>query len=402
MRTKTARQAPTETPTAVGKERPPATNPERAFPPKGLHYEERSGKPSPFLARWREPGGKKRTRAFQSATLRDEFAQAWLKRRVNWGKAAPVVHPREVETWRTFRELTGGADPLAVARFWLRYRSQRGGTMTVGEAVERFMKIRENNSVARDTHSHLRLHLRRLVEHTGTTKLADVMPDTIRGWLASLTDPETEESLEPYTLRHHLRTVKLLFATAVREKWADDDPSLSVEPPKVEAGEIHVLSADDAERLFRANRDQLCIGRLALEAFGGLRYTSAARVVRSEILDAEKGIVLPGAKHKSGRRHYVDGFPDNLWQWIAHAPAACWDVPPRIYLDLKRQAFERAEVKNPGNVLRHSFCTFHVALHKDAARTAVLLTHRSPSMLYQHYKGRASEADGRRYFSIVP
>ena len=59
-------------------------------------------------------------------------------------------------------------------------------------------------------------------------------------------------------------------------------------------------------------------------------------------------------------------------------------------------------MRNPGNVLRHSFATYHVAMHKDAASTAVLLTHRNPSMLYQHYKGRASAADAQRYFAIAP
>jgi integrase len=70
--------------------------------------------------------------------------------------------------------------------------------------------------------------------------------------------------------------------------------------------------------------------------------------------------------------------------------------------------FEAAGLKGNGqeesmrNVLRHSFCTYHVAMDKDAARTAVLLTHRSPAMLYRYYRGRASEADGKAYFRIEP
>lgn len=74
----------------------------------------------------------------------------------------------------------------------------------------------------------------------------------------------------------------------------------------------------------------------------------------------------------------------------------------RNYLNLKAKMFADAAVKNPGNVLRHSFCSYHVSLHKDAARTAVLLTHRSPAMLYQHYRGRATAADAARYFAIAP
>ncbi|ACB75217.1 hypothetical protein Oter_1934 [Opitutus terrae PB90-1] len=64
--------------------------------------------------------------------------------------------------------------------------------------------------------------------------------------------------------------------------------------------------------------------------------------------------------------------------------------------------FRLAGIQNPGNVLRHSFCSYHVAKHKDAARTAVILCHANPRMLYQHYKGRATAADATKYFQILP
>jgi hypothetical protein len=57
---------------------------------------------------------------------------------------------------------------------------------------------------------------------------------------------------------------------------------------------------------------------------------------------------------------------------------------------------------NIEGVLRHSFCSYHVAIHKDAARTAVILCHKSPAMLYQHYRGKATAADAARYFATVP
>ena len=42
------------------------------------------------------------------------------------------------------------------------------------------------------------------------------------------------------------------------------------------------------------------------------------------------------------------------------------------------------------------------ALYGDAAKTAILLTHRNQAMLYQHYRGRATKSDAEAYFSIVP
>ena len=63
---------------------------------------------------------------------------------------------------------------------------------------------------------------------------------------------------------------------------------------------------------------------------------------------------------------------------------------------------DRAQLARMHNVLRHSFASYHVALEGDAARTALLLTHRNQSMLWQHYRGRATKAEAKAYFGIVP
>jgi site-specific recombinase XerD len=391
MRTKAATKTPTQAPT---ENRPLAPTEEL---PKGLSFEDRPGIPMPYLARWREPGGKKKARSFKTAADRASFAKDWAAQRTQWGTSTPVVHPRQAETWRIFDELTHGADPIAVARFWLQFRAERGGLMLLSEARDKFLELREGRNLSRDAQTHIELHLRRLCETFAGKRLCDITTDGLRAWLG-----EIAKTMSPYTERHHTRSMKLLFKVAVREHWMERSPAAPIELPDVELGEVTTLTIEETTRLFKVNRDHLCIGRLALEAFGGLRFSSAARLRRGELLFKEKGIVMPGRKHKSGRRHYVDEFPSNLWAWLKHAPEACWDLPERIYRDQKAAAFERAKVNNPGNVLRHSFCTYHISQYKDAARTAVLLTHQRPAMLYQHYKGMASAVDGVKYFAIKP
>jgi integrase len=163
------------------------------------------------------------------------------------------------------------------------------------------------------------------------------------------------------------------------------------------------MALKDAFTFFQVNRDERAIGRLALEAFAGLRHSSAARLVRSDLDFHESGVVMAGAKHKTGRRHYVDGFPRNLWRWLRHAPADCWTLKPRAYAQHKALAFARGNVKNPGNVWRHTFATMHLAAFKDAPALGTLLTHRNLTMLYSHYKGRGvAKSTARAFFLITP
>jgi len=56
----------------------------------------------------------------------------------------------------------------------------------------------------------------------------------------------------------------------------------------------------------------------------------------------------------------------------------------------------------PKNCLRHSFVSYHVALHRNPGHTALLVSHKNQNILYEHYLGVATKADAARYFEIVP
>jgi len=47
------------------------------------------------------------------------------------------------------------------------------------------------------------------------------------------------------------------------------------------------------------------------------------------------------------------------------------------------------------------FSSYHVALHEDGAKTAVLLGHSNPALLYSTYREVVTKEDAFRYFGIV-
>jgi integrase len=381
---------------------PDATRRQGWEPPRGIRLITRADRPERrFAVQW-VFDGQRRTKAFALKTEQLAFAKSLAGQVKSVGITAYQLSPAEAREWRAFKAMVAPATLDEVYACFSRFGDRSRAAMLCREAGKRFLELREAMRLSRDSVSHVRLHLDRFLGTFGSKALADIAAKDVRAWLAGLTNPDTGAPMEQTTRIHHLRTVKLFLKTAVAEKWTNDNPASAIVLPKDDADDVTVLSLEDARLLFSKNRDALCIGRLALEAFGGLRFTSAARLRREDIDRAERGIVMPGKVHKSGRRHYVDGYPDNLWAWIQHAPDACWDIHPRQYLDLKAAAFKRAGVKNPGNVLRHSFCSYHIAVHKDAARTAILLTHRGANMLFQHYRGNATHADGEAYFNIMP
>ena len=293
----------------------------------------------------------------------------------------------------------GDSDPLQVAQEWLAGRDKHRlqTSVVAADASARYLTARASEGIEKATLCHARKDMSRFVAKFGSRLLGDIKPDELRAWLTTLPFSEV-------TKRNHYKRVNAFWKWARLEGLAAVNPCDSIKSPARESNDVSVLSVADVQKLFETAarlRPQVC-AKLALEAFAGLRFSSAARLVKADVNFKDKGITLPAAKIKTRRRHYIDGLPTNLWRWLRVAPPEAWTLTERQYLTLKGEAFTLAGVTNPGNVLRHSFCSYHVAANKDAARTAVILCHANPSMLYQHYKGRAAEKDARSYFRIKP
>ena len=53
------------------------------------------------------------------------------------------------------------------------------------------------------------------------------------------------------------------------------------------------------------------------------------------------------------------------------------------------------------NGLRHSFCSYRLAITQDAAKTS-LEAGNSPQMIFRHYRELTTEEEAKEWFSILP
>jgi len=53
--------------------------------------------------------------------------------------------------------------------------------------------------------------------------------------------------------------------------------------------------------------------------------------------------------------------------------------------------------------MRHSFGTYHFALHGDSMKTSIEMGHKTgDDVLFEHYRSLATHADAKAYFDIRP
>lgn len=137
-----------------------------------------------------------------------------------------------------------------------------------------------------------------------------------------------------------------------------------------------------------------------------MRSSACARLGMLAIDFRQWGVSIRADQAKSKRRGYIDGHPDALWEWLEwareHAPEG-FALTKRAWDYRRGLVAEAAGVTMPHSALRHSFCTYHVALLGDAGKTATLLTHRgNVSILYEHYRGNATPARAQQWSGLVP
>jgi integrase len=338
-----------------------------------------SGRKLPHGAFWVEDG-KRRSKYFATEKERKAFAKT-------------INSPMDpaFQEWIELRRRTEGIPLQDILNCWETFGKGSGGEF-VESLIEPFKEEKWALGVCADVKTQYKNHLERFRGRFGKRRMDTVTPTEIFKWLQSL-------PYAPVTRKNHRRTIKGFY------NWASDRGHCRTNPAKIVKDEavvtdIEIMSVEDCRKLFEANVDSPAIGRLALEAFGLLRYSSAKRLRPQDINWEERGITLPAAQLKTSRRTYVDAHPDNLWGWLHYAPKECWTMSERIYQAEKRYMFIRSGVKHPKNVLRHSACTYHYAAFKNPGLTASLMAHTNLRTMEQFYRGRATQSDGVAYFEI--
>lgn len=393
---------------------------------RGVQKLYRPGRPRPFGVLWRE-------KKWDDATKREIVerpSEFFEKERDRDARFNEIIRQRrdgnlvtasrgDIEEFRAFKAAVGDTPWQEVVAGW-RFGLMQAGIapcpVTVEQAVEKYLaeikppevpagSERIAGTVSLDTYRQKKHKLTLFSEQFGSLTLDAIDAREVEDWINDFEEVQAEATFNNY--RKHVRALLQIYVDKglLRRNPIDEvkkrDDSIDV---------VGVNEPHDIAKLFayalKSEKHRPALGRLALEAFAGLRFSSGCRLAKHEINFADRGVLLPKAKiktgKKTGRRHYIDSLPDNLWAWLAVTPDECWELTPRQYLELKSTLFAEAKVPHPRNCLRHNFCTYHLRLHQNPGKTATILCHSGQDELWDHYAGIGTHAKGGEYFAITP
>lgn len=340
-------------------------------------------------------------------------------------------------------KLSGGVPMLELAKFWRLHHPEKP-KRKLAELFDAFLEdLKLRNGEGRhynDVKSRGTIFIK---SGFGERYPETVTREEILTYVRSLpnTSPRATGSgkTSPRTMRNHKTAICIFFNWLVQEaRELQSNPAAGIKKrmfPKDTAKEIAFLSLEQVTRYLRAieRYDPDLAAHEVVQLIAGVRADDEMADFEAKfVFPATKEIVIPANVAKTEKREVIDGLEENFWAWWAEYAPKNGLLRPKNYeprwnrirvlasitdarkadelarLPIKyllRLATSKAALHDwPWNARRRTFCTFHVAKHQSAAKTALIMRHRgSAYTLHNSYRGLGvTKEHGEAYFQILP
>lgn len=359
--------------------------------------------------------GRRERRNFKSRDEARAFMRDWRMKLEKYGSATALSQQQMAIAIDAFSMLASNgmssSDLLLATSQFVESHNNVVERIPMSEAVSRYV-------ASLDSHSNMHVRILRSVlvsmaERIGKDRaVADVKDDDVTAFMTSC----EKEGVAPKTFNNRLAYVHSFFNWLMKQKLYPAENPVTVAKKRVAYKDPEFISVEDAKALFEAldgdttlpeKTRHLLINFYTLSFFGGIRTSEIFRIKPEDVHPEDNvpfvriSITKGAAKGIRGRT--LDLEP-NAVAWLTKYPFA-GQISENAFTIAKRDAVESVlkDVSNAlvHNVGRHSYITYHVALHRDCARTEAYVG-TSASMRARHYQGLTTSDRGKSYFGIFP
>jgi len=196
-----------------------------------------------------------------------------------------------------------------------------------------------------------------------------------------------------------------------RQKWISLNPAAEVKVA-VKRRRIEILGVDQVEVLLRAaqssERPQSVVPYLVVSLFAGLRPGEAAQLTWEKIHLETEQIEVLGITSKTREDRFVYMEPALIRWSLPYRKAGGLIVGSTFAKDFKEVkrcagfgTNENATCRWPKDVLRHTYASYWLPIHKDRAHLAELMGN-SLAVIKSHYKRAIPETVAEKFWTLRP
>ena len=390
--------------------------------------------------------GKRRMQTFTTYSDAREAAERVVRELANGSQAAGLTATQSRDALVAFERLQGfyqstgrRVSLLAAVSEFVEASAKLNGR-TMGEAVEGYLRtvasvkrkdIKEavadflqadapRTKAAEGQRSQLsakyaynrKLQLDRFADTFKNTAVCDLSKEHLDTFIGSLDTVKTTSrngrAASSAKSRNHYRAIIRQFLQwAVRKDFLAPTHRLNeadaMRPERANTSETSIYMPGEFAALLKTADDSLR-PIIAIGGLAGLRTSELLRLDWSDVWRVPGHIEITAGKAKTRQRRLVEICPAlALWleSFRTQTTGKLWAGHEITFQQHFVELCKEAEVTRKANGLRHSFCTYHFALHANENQTAAQAGN-SPAMIHAHYKGLATKADADKWFNVNP
>ena len=346
---------------------------------------------------WRVRLGKKFTGGTSVRKRFDTVADAreWIAGQANQRShiQATALSPEQLsEAKDAFTKLNGASLSEAV-RFYLMHAKPAGGTKKLSEAIDVILASKKAAQRSQTHIKHLGWSLKKFAADFPKANVNEIQQHHIEKWLNG-------KSYSYQTRLNYLRDLSLLFNFSITQGWTANNPAATIEKSRRIDADVTALSPAEVSQLLNRCPENILPGA-AIKIFSGLRTSELLSLDWAQVTETE--IVVKGQNAKTRQRRVIT-ISENLQAWLKPHRQASGRVAPfirRSWHLLFAQAASDAGVQLPMNVLRHTFGSYHYALHRNENLTAAEMGN-SPAMVFRHYRAVVTPEAAATFWNLLP
>lgn len=312
-----------------------------------------------------------------------------------------------------------------VVEFGISRLKPAGGAHTFGQVVDELVQTKENFDLAAPSIKDFSNRAEKAKAKWVNREIHQIELDEIKSWLMSL-------KLSPRSRKNYMMNLREIFKYAKQKGYVPDNPMdmLSVYDSKTIYGressdirEPNILSIDEVKRLLntaKAHPELDLLAAVTLGLFCGIRTEELKKLTWEDVrLNEERPFVVISSRIAKKRRIRNVDIPHNAVTWLKSCIKESGPIAKNDYVSDYQKRFRNLQ-KLAGfgkwieegkkrkwrstwkeNSIRHSFGSYHYALHGDSMLTSRLMGHKEgDAVLFEYYRALVSKEKAKKYFSL--
>ena len=372
--------------------------------------------------------GKRKIKQFRSEKEAKVFAkEEWDNFRIlgeDFSDLTKDERKEAINAWKMAKR--SGVSLMEVVEFGIRRMCPEGGVKKVQEVVNEFVQIKERRQAKGDLKERSLRDARARAEML-TTLLGDSKINEISG--RDLKNSLLGIGRSFRTLRNYRSIWSEVFKFAKQRKYILDNPfdDLSKEEVKEIIGSGDdwnppgILEINEAKLLLDtalSNPELQLLPAIILGLFCGVRTEEIKQLKWENIKldDSDPYLVIPREIAKKRRMRNVQISP-NAVEWFLQSKDRSGAITSNRFENDYQRRFRALLIKCgfivkvkggykshwKRNAMRHSFGTYHFALHGNSIKTSHEMGHKTgDDVLFDHYRSLATKADAKAFFDLRP